>query len=403
MSRLLMIIISLFIFMIVLTKPINAVLKTRLAIIGFDNITKNEEQEWIGYGCAESLTSKLSSIKSIALVERNQIQKVMKEHVLGLSGAIDEETAVKLGKLLGANVVCIGSYQYFQGVLQFDVRFVNTETGQVTDAYQTRDNFEKLFQIYDNIALHFIGEYKVEATPTELNNVEINKTEVIEAHKYITMANQILYGQKEAVGWSNTKLDQTKYREALDLYKKAFSADSAYLEAATGIADCLGYLGETTQAIKYYKEAIELYKNKKPLDAGGLSTALYNLGNTYLSLDQKEEAIQYWEQSLTYSDILPSPYLNLGIVYDQKNEYNLAEKNLLEAIRKCEILGDFEGMFIPTHAKALNTLGFVYWKMKKIDKARDTFRDYVYFCRQNGIFLDQAEKLEKDLRPIFKW
>jgi hypothetical protein len=46
------------------------------------------------------------------VVERSQIDRILKEQRFGLSGAIDESTAAKVGKLLGLDVILIGEVDY---------------------------------------------------------------------------------------------------------------------------------------------------------------------------------------------------------------------------------------------------------------------------------------------------
>lgn len=47
-----------------------------------------------------------------SVIERNQIEQIMKEQRLGLSGAIDESTAAKVGAILGLDAIIIGSVSF---------------------------------------------------------------------------------------------------------------------------------------------------------------------------------------------------------------------------------------------------------------------------------------------------
>ena len=46
------------------------------------------------------------------VIERDQLEKIMKEQRLSLSGAIDENSAAEVGKLLGLNILIIGNASY---------------------------------------------------------------------------------------------------------------------------------------------------------------------------------------------------------------------------------------------------------------------------------------------------
>jgi hypothetical protein len=83
-----------------------------------------------------------------AVIERQQIDAVLSEQKLGMSGAVDAATAAKIGKLLGAQAMVVGSITQFSldrksagiGPLAatyteaesvLDARVVNTTTGEI--------------------------------------------------------------------------------------------------------------------------------------------------------------------------------------------------------------------------------------------------------------------------------
>lgn len=54
------------------------------------------------------LTANLSSNPQFTIVDRSELGKVLKEQALGLSGVITPETAAKVGRLTGANILVTG-------------------------------------------------------------------------------------------------------------------------------------------------------------------------------------------------------------------------------------------------------------------------------------------------------
>ena len=105
----------------------------------------------IGRGMAKMLTSALVESGRFKVVERSPevIESILKEQKLSLSGVIDSNTAVSVGKLLGAQSVVIGevsdfgirktgSYTGLTGSrsittrMVVDARIVDVETGQIT-------------------------------------------------------------------------------------------------------------------------------------------------------------------------------------------------------------------------------------------------------------------------------
>ncbi|MBC7472806.1 MAG: hypothetical protein H7263_00835, partial [Candidatus Sericytochromatia bacterium] len=94
--------ISYFTFVILLslifyTKPANAKINT-VAISYFDNTSKDQELNPLSKGLADMMITDLSNVKSLKIVEREKLEKLLKEIKLDESKFIDQKTAQKLGK-----------------------------------------------------------------------------------------------------------------------------------------------------------------------------------------------------------------------------------------------------------------------------------------------------------------
>ncbi len=88
--------------------------KKRLAVSNFEN---KSGESWynhdVGTGMADMLTTALFKTGKFNMVERQAIQKVLEEQALGASGAVTQNSAAKLGKLLGAGAIITGSVTEF--------------------------------------------------------------------------------------------------------------------------------------------------------------------------------------------------------------------------------------------------------------------------------------------------
>jgi curli biogenesis system outer membrane secretion channel CsgG len=120
----------------------------------FDIKNKSEfDDPQIGRGLAKMLTTALVESNRFRVVERTPeiIENILQEQKLSLTGVIDSQTAVSVGKLLGAHAVVIGEVSEFgirkTGVytgltgsrtiktrLVVDARMVDVETGEILAA-----------------------------------------------------------------------------------------------------------------------------------------------------------------------------------------------------------------------------------------------------------------------------
>ncbi len=79
--------------------------------------------------------SELSMIPIINIVERYRLKNIIEEQALGQTGLIDNETAAKLGKIVGAEAITVGSiHVYKEGSPEYfglSFRIVDVESGVI--------------------------------------------------------------------------------------------------------------------------------------------------------------------------------------------------------------------------------------------------------------------------------
>jgi TolB-like protein len=102
-----------------------------IAIMPLENLGAAAEYDGLGDGLADGLRSGLEGKKGIKVVERSQLQAVMAEHKLGMTGLIEAATAAGVGKLLGARHLLTGSFFVWTGRIKVLLKFVDVETGRI--------------------------------------------------------------------------------------------------------------------------------------------------------------------------------------------------------------------------------------------------------------------------------
>ena len=100
-----------------LAAPLGAVVaqtgRPTVAIMYFNNnvFTKDaRDYDGLSKGVADFLITEMSSNSSIRVVERDQVQRLIDEQKLVGADQVDRETAVKVGKLLGAQHMIFGGF-----------------------------------------------------------------------------------------------------------------------------------------------------------------------------------------------------------------------------------------------------------------------------------------------------
>jgi TolB-like protein len=143
-----------------------------VAVLPFENKSGMAE---ITSTVQDKMITSLYSLKRFKIIERSQIDKVLSEQKLGMTGAIDPAKAVKVGKIIGVDAILMGSISSSGSGVGMDARLIDTETGTVItakDAYSPQNNLQDVksmatdiaIQIYNDIPL--VEGYVIKVDPT---------------------------------------------------------------------------------------------------------------------------------------------------------------------------------------------------------------------------------------------
>jgi len=102
-----------------------------LTVAVFDFDSKDESVHNLGPKVATLVNVSLSAEPQIITVERAELEKVLGEQELGLSGTVSPETAAKVGHLTGAKVLVTGRVFKTDTELFIVAKIIGTETSRV--------------------------------------------------------------------------------------------------------------------------------------------------------------------------------------------------------------------------------------------------------------------------------
>ena len=90
-----------------------------------------------GWNLSERLLTQLVRSGKVRVVERAHLSRVLSEHQLSRSGAIEPKALKALGRLLAADAVVMGSFVTSGRRARLQARLVNVETGLIVAASET--------------------------------------------------------------------------------------------------------------------------------------------------------------------------------------------------------------------------------------------------------------------------
>ncbi|MEK7431509.1 MAG: CsgG/HfaB family protein, partial [Cyanobacteriota bacterium] len=126
----------------------------KIAVLPFDVPSDKLELKQFGTGTSDTITMALTNIKEFIMIDRSRTENILKEQAFQKSGFVEQENAIKLGKLLGAEILVAGSIQYSAGNYRLTARLTDVETGKVLKSVQVTGN--DIFDLQDKIAIEII-------------------------------------------------------------------------------------------------------------------------------------------------------------------------------------------------------------------------------------------------------
>ncbi len=93
-----------------------------LAVLPFED-AHGKHGKGSGKTGAEIMTSQLVENEYFGLIERMYIEKLMKEQGFGLTGAVKEDSSIKIGELLGAKYIMLGKVTLVESVSGISSRY----------------------------------------------------------------------------------------------------------------------------------------------------------------------------------------------------------------------------------------------------------------------------------------
>lgn len=111
-----------------------------IAILPFNNNSPDKSLDSTGVTLADLISAQMAAKKGFKLVERQRIEEILSEMKLGMTGMIDQNTAIQVGKMLGANVMVFGSFSTLGKKVLLTIRLVKVETGEIVGGVTERSN-----------------------------------------------------------------------------------------------------------------------------------------------------------------------------------------------------------------------------------------------------------------------
>ena len=289
-----------------------------VAVLYFENLGRQQEDEYFRDGITEDITTELSKIRGLRVFSRSSVlafrdRTVTPEHV---------------GRQLHAAYVLEGSVRREGLRLRLNAKLIETSSGQAVWAERYDRQLEDVFAIQDEIADNIATALRVVLTETEKRAIAKPPTADVQAYDFYLRGRQFFH-----------QFRRKGFDFAREMFARAIELDPRYARAYAGIADCCAFLHfywSSTEALLQQadaasRKALELDPDLAEAHASrGLAASLkkdydeahkqfetairlnphlfepyYFQARNYYAQGKMEKAVQWFEQA---SQVLPEDY-----------------------------------------------------------------------------------------------
>jgi adenylate cyclase len=355
--------------------------KPSIAVLPFQNMSGDPEQEYFADGMVEEIITALSRIRWLFVIARNSSFTYKGQ-------AVDVK---QVGRELGVRYVLEGSVRKGGGRVRITAQLIETETGAHLWADRFDGSLEDVFELQDRVAVSVAGVIEPTLQANEIRrSVERPTSDLTAYDLYLRALSHCYSSEKEGIvvaldllgrvikrdprygpalalaarchhdlhvnGW--TKDPQASRLRGVHLTRQALRVAGDDADVLTNAAQVLAYFGEDIDAsIALIDRALAL----NPSCARGW----YRSGWLRLWAGQLDLAIQHCETSsrLSPREHRSNPFMAIGVAHFFAQRYEEAKTMLLQSLDER-----------PTWAPTYRFLAACYAHMGRLDDAHETVR-----------------------------
>ena len=188
-----------------------------IAVLPFDNMSNDPEQEYFSDGITEDIITDLSKVAGLLVIARNSS--------FAYKGKTFDIRTV--GRELGVKSVLEGSIRRAGNRVRITAQLIDAATGGHVWAERYDRDLTDIFAVQDEVTRNIVEALKVKLTPVEAARIADMPTANLEAHDLFLKARELLFGQRSS---------REMFDQVVSLLGRAVELDPDFAEAYAGLA-----------------------------------------------------------------------------------------------------------------------------------------------------------------------
>jgi TolB-like protein len=289
--------------------------KPSIAVLPFQNMSGDPEQEYFADGMVEEIITALSRFRQLFVIARNSSFAYR-------GRAVDVK---QVGRELGVRYILEGSVRKAGNHVRITGQLIDANTGAHLWADRFDSGFENIFDLQDRVTASVVGAMTLKLEQAEIERAKRKPTERLDAYDY--------YLRGLAIPYHRTR---DANEEALRLFNKALELDPDFAVACALAAFCYAFRKlnhwmtdpqqEVAEAARLARRAVELGRD----DAEALPLAGFVLAYVLGDLD---DGVAFVERALRLNPNLATAWGVSGWMKICLGEHNTVIEHVARAMR----------------------------------------------------------------------
>jgi serine/threonine protein kinase/tetratricopeptide (TPR) repeat protein len=225
-------------------------MRTSVAVLGFKNLSPQEDNAWMSTAIAEMLSVELAAGGKLKTIAPDNVARSKLELSLSEGEPLTSDTLSKVGTLLAADYLVMGSYLVVPGGagMRINVIVQDTSTGEIVAAETESGDTEDILAMVARVG---------ERLRTKLGAGDVTTSDNIQARAAMPATQEALRLYAQGLELKRS----FQYMEAKDLLSQAIVADPEYPLAYAALAEVWCDLGYDGKAAEQAGKAAQLSQN----------------------------------------------------------------------------------------------------------------------------------------------
>jgi Tfp pilus assembly protein PilF len=360
---------------------------SRVLVVPFENVQDTPRFHWLSEAAAVLLTDGLRASPSGAIVRSERV-RAFEQLYLPVSASLSRATIIKVGHLVGAGEVIVGTFRVDGTTLAVTARSIRLDAGRLNPEVTERGELTELFGIFDRLAVRLGRGGTRQGGPAAqhppLDAFE-NYIKGLLAESPLAQATFLEAALRDFPGFDRARLslwevraEQADHVGALDAVRSVSTSSPASFNARF-------FTGISQLELKRYDEALGTLKgllDAPPPDPAASAAVFNNLGVLILRRGASPQtgSAAYHLTKATDADPDPDYMFNLGYAYASERNYQGALYWLREALRRDPT--DVDAHYVL--AAALQATGNAVESTRERDLARQLSSRYAELDRRSA-------------------